>query len=614
MHSSRYLPAARCGLGLAVAACTPPSLARDIAELAPVFVSATRTPQALASVLADVRVIDSTQIRASGAATLTELLQSLGGVEIAASGGRGQTSGVFIRGSNANHVVLLIDGVRVHSASAGTNAFETIPLEQIERIEVLRGPASSLYGADAIGGVIQIFTRQAGGVQARVGAGSWRTLEASAAGSRTLGQTRLAAQGGHSRTRGFSATAPGNFSYDGDADAMRNRNLGLSVDHAWAAGQHVALRAMQSESTVHFDCGAGNDDVNRQRIGLAAIESRNRWSPHWQSIVRLARGGDDIDSRGGFCASRFRTWQDQASWQNDVAIAGGQVVAGFEARREQLDSSTRFTQTSRRIASAFGSYAAAHGAHGVHVSLRHDHNSQFSSRRTGNLAYGWQLDPAWRLSAGAGNAFKAPSFNDLYFPFTDFGGGFTFSGNPALRPERARSAELAARYATAGVQAGLTLFQNRIRDLIAVDSSASTVVNVGAARIRGVTLSGQVLDERWTARAELTRQDPVDEGSGTRLVRRARGFGSAGVTLTPGPWRAGVETVFSGSRFDSTANTPASRLGGYALLHLHAAYAMTHEWSVQLRLNNAADKHYELVQHYRTPGRNVFAALAYAAP
>jgi vitamin B12 transporter len=614
-------PAALCGKGLiplVLIACPPPLWAADATALPPVFVTAARAAQPLTNVLADVRVIDAEQIRAAGAATLTELLQSFGGVEIAASGGRGQTSGVFMRGSNANHVVLLIDGIRIQSASAGTNAFETIPLEQIERIEVLRGPASSLYGADAIGGVIQIFTRSgamnaANGLQGRVSAGTWKTREASGAVSRSWGATRVGVTAGYSDSRGFSATTASNFSFDPDPDGTRNRNLGLQIDHDWAAGQSVRLHALQSDSAVDFDCFGSSGDLNHQRIASTSLESRNRLAPDWQGVLRLARGSDDIVSRNGACASRFRTDQDQASWQNDVTLAAGQLILGLEARRERLDSDTSFTATTRRTASAFSSFGATLEAHSAQASLRYDRSDQFGGRASGSLAYAWQTSADWRFGAAAGNAFKAPSFNDLYFPFIDFGGGFTFVGNPQLRPERARSVEVSTRYQVRGLQADLTLFQNRIRDLIAVDSTASTVVNVDSARIRGATLNGNYSAEGWSVRFDVTRQNPIDEVRGTQLARRARVFGSAGVTATPGAWRLGIESVASGARFDSLGNAPQSRLGGYAVFNLHAGYALSREWSVSARLNNAAEKAYELVQAYQTPRRNAMVALEYAA-
>jgi vitamin B12 transporter len=515
-------------------------------------------------------------------------------------------SGVFLRGSNANHVVLLIDGVRINSATAGTNAFENIPLEQIERIEILRGPASSLYGADAIGGVIQIFTRREPRTQARLGAGRWKSREGSVGLGRELGATRWSLQAGYRESDSFSATSEGHpFSFDPDDDAYRNSSLGLSASHDWAEDQTLAASLLHSDGTTRFDGGAG--DVNRQKLTTASIESRNRLHADWRSTLRIARGRDDIDTDGSF-PSRFRTEQDQASWQNDVAALGGQWVAGLEWRRERVDSSTAYTRDRRTVRSAFGAYSAEWQGHLLQASVRRDDNSQFGAHTTGNLAYGLRLTPAWRLSASAGSAFKAPSFNDLYFPLS-----FGFSGNPDLEPERSRSAELGARYEAQGVQAGLTLFHTRIRELIAVDPSFSTVVNVNRARIRGATLHAAIERGDWTARGEFTHQDPRDAETDRQLVLRARRHASASLVFAPQPWRAGIELVASDTRYGTAANTPDSRLGGYALLNLHAGYALSREWSVSVRLNNAADKRYELVQDYNTPRRNVFVALDYAA-
>ena len=583
--------------------------AQSSGSLPGVVVTAARTPQPAGQVLADVRVIDSAQIERAGTMTFTELLQTHGGVEITANGGPGQVSGVFVRGSNPNHVVLLIDGVRINSATTGANAFEHIPLAQIERIEILRAPASSLYGADAIGGVIQVFTRQGGTrTNAHLGAGTWRTRDASVGLGREFGNTRLSLQAGWRGSRAFSATNEANtFSFDPDDDGHRNRNLGLALSHEWAAGQAVVLRALHSDSRTHFDAGPGTDDVSNQQLSSFALESRNRIRADWHSTLRIAQGSDHLDTEGAFPGS-FDTDQHQLSWQNDLAAFGGQLVAGIEWRREKVGGSTAYSSTRRDISSLFGGWSAAIDAHLLQASLRHDRNSQFGGRSTGNIAYGYSLTPAWRVSAGAGTAFHAPSFNDLYFPLS-----FGFSGNPALRPERSKSAELAARYEHDGSSAGLVVFENRIDDLIAVDPTFSTVINVNRARIRGTTLSAGHTGSVWYARAEWTQQRAVDADSGTQLVRRARTHGSLGGGASFGAWRFGADIVASGARFDSVANTPGSRMAAYELLHLHGAYAVNREWSIRARVNNVADKRYELAQGYNTPRRNLFVALEFAS-
>jgi vitamin B12 transporter len=591
----------------ALFACALPSVsAAQPVRMDPVVVTATRIPQPVSSLLSDVRIIDSTDIANAGNQSLIELLQSQGGVEIATNGGPGQVSGVFMRGTNANHVVVLIDGVRVNSATSGTNAFENIPLNQIERIEILRGPASSLYGADAIGGVIQIFTRREGNrTSLSAGLGTWNTQRYSAGFAREIGTTRLSVQAGYDNTRGFSATNDRNaFSFNPDNDPYRNKNLGANLSHAWAPGQELALRALVSEGTAHFDSGPGSDDVNRQRLATYALESRNQLRANWSSTMRLARGTDDIQTLGSFPGG-FRTDQDQVSWQNDIAAAGGQIALGLEYRQENVDSSTDYSLTRRTIRSVFAGYSGALGANLLQASARRDDNSQFGARTTGNLAYGYKITPDWRLSAAAGTAFKAPSFNDLYFvsPF--------FSGNPDLKPERAASRELAANYDNGTQRAGLTLFHNQIRDLIAVDPTFSTVINVNEAKIRGGTLHMGADAADYRLKAEVTREEATDQATGKLLPRRAKTFGSLSVARIAGPLWVGAEIVASGERFDTVANSPSSRLAGYALLNLRASYALSPAYAVSLRWNNVLDKEYELVRGYNTPGSNMFVSLEY---
>jgi vitamin B12 transporter len=594
---------------LSVACCPVHVAAQSTSSLPPAVVTAARLPQQADSVLADVSVIEAADIERAGPVPLIELLRTHGGVEITSNGGAGQVSGVFLRGSNPNHVVVLVDGVRINSATTGANAFEHIPLAQIERIEILRGPASSLYGADAIGGVIQIFTRRAGSyAQARASAGTWHTAELSGGIGREFGTTRISVNAGYSDSDGFSATNETHpFSFNPDDDGYRNRNAGLHASHAWRTGHELALRALYSDGRAQFDNGPGSDDVNRQRLSSIALESSDRWTAAWRSLLRLARSADHLDTSGSF-PGEFDTDQDQFTWQNDIAAFAGRIAAGLEWRREEVGGSTAYTTTRRNIASAFGGYAGEFDAHQLQASLRVDDNSQFGTHTTGNLAYGYRLTPAWRVSAGAGTAFKAPSFNDLYFPPS-----FGFAGNPNLEPERSRSAEAALRYQQGHWSAGATVFENRIDDLIAIDPSFTTVINVDRARIRGLTLGADYGDSTWRARIEWTHQDPVDLATGNQLVRRARNHANASAGVVLGPWRGDVEWVVSSERYGTVANTPESRMGGYGLVNLRAAYAISPQWSLAARLNNATDKRYELVQGYNTAERALFVTLEYAA-
>lgn len=572
-----------------------------------IVVTGARIAQAVADSPLDVRVITREQIDRAGSIGLPELLQQLGGVEISATGGAGQPAALFLRGSNSSHVVLLIDGVRVNSATTGTSAFEHLPLAQIERIELLLGPASGLYGADAIGGVVQVFTRRDEGASVRLGAGSERTRSASASLGGRQGDTTASLTLGWRESTPASATNADNaFSFNADADPYRNAHLAALLEHGWARGHTLALRATHADARTHFDAGAGSDDVNRQRLQTLALESRDTLAAGWSSLLRLARGSDALAVSGAF-PGRFRTDQDQFTWQHQVAAAGGQFVGGVDWRRENVDSDTAYVEDTRRVGAVFVGWSGAPAAgHGVQVALRHDRDSQFGGHGSGNLGWHWGFAPGWRVSAAAGSAFKAPSFNDLYYPLQ-----WGYGGNPDLEPERSRSLEAGLRHQAGAFTHALTLFQNRIDDLIVINDSFTTVENIASARIRGLTLRAGWTAGAWALRAEATAQDPENAGTGTQLVRRAKRFGSAGLDWRAGALTLGAEWVGVGARYDDTANSAAARLAGYGLVNLSARWRVQPGWTLGARVDNAGDKAYTQVRGYTPPGRRVFLSLAY---
>ncbi len=580
----------------------------DVVEsMDPVIVTATRSAQPLSQTLADVLIINAADIAASGKQNLAELLQAQGGAEMATNGGAGQVSALFLRGTNSNHVLVLIDGVRVNSATSGTNALEHIPLDQIERIEIVRGPASSLYGADAIGGVVQIFTRRgAENFSTSVTLGSYNAQKYSAAYGTQWGNTRAHVQVGYSTSEGFSATNDRNvFSFNPDRDGNQNKNISVSLSQQYSPQQSIGLSLLRTHAITHFDSGPASDDLNRQTLSTYLIDFNNKFTSGWQSKLQFARSLDDLNTSGVF-ASLFATTQNQLLWQNNVKVDGGDVVFGFDSVRQRVNSDTAFTEIARTINGAYAGVNGKSGSQDFHISLRRDHTAQFGSHETGSVAYGFHFTPAWRARVNVGNAFKAPSFNDLYYPEQ-----FGFKGNPALKPERSRSAEAALEYRANHVTLRLTHFRSRLDDLITIDPSFSTVENLAHARINGTTLHYSQGFGGLALRGDITTQNPEDAATGHQLIRRAKHFGSAGVTHSVGTWNVGVDVVASGARFDSASNEAATRMGGYGLVNLHSVKKLTPNINLSLHLNNVLDKKYALAQGYNTSGREVWATIGW---
>jgi vitamin B12 transporter len=305
--------------------------------------------------------------------------------------------------------------------------------------------------------------------------------------------------------------------------------------------------------------------------------------------------------------SEFRTDQDQATWQNTVRLGTTSLIAGVEYLGQKIDTTTAFAIDKRTIRSAFAGFSGDYGSHGLQANVRRDDNSQFGAPTTGTVAYGYRFTPQVKVRAAYGTAFHAPTFNDLYFP------GF---GNADLQPERSRNVEAGLDYQSGQSRFSATAFDNRVSDLIVFTfdpvTSTSRPENVAKARIKGLELSWQarVLDTQL--RAKLTLQDPKAESTGFQLQRRAKRHGSVIANRAFGSWRVGAEVVASAERFDSANEAPASRLGGYGVVNVTAAVSLTPDWSVEGRWNNVADRKYQLVQGFATPGSNVFVSVKWA--
>ena len=585
-----------------------------------IVVTPTRTPEKASAVISDISVITAKDIAAAGQTTLVELLQAQPGVELKQSGGPGSQASVSIRGGNSGHTLVLVDGLRVGSATAGTTPLENISLDQVERIEILRGPASSLYGADAVAGVIQIFTKQGHGApkpSVTVGAGSAGLVQGHANYGGEVGDTRFSLGAGYSRTRGgFSAARPGIYGYNPDKDGDINRSAHLNVDQAIDGRNHIGITAMGNLDYVDFDDGTAKDVAHNQ-VNDLAVYWKSRVSDHWTSQLRAGLGQNHTENFSlGIPTSRFDTDQAQYLWQNDFALGVGNLTASLEHNDQRVSSTTAFTETSRTINAGQVGYLGQWGAQTLQASLRHDDYSDFGGHTSGMAGYAYALNAAWRASASYGTSFKAPTFNDMYWP-----NQYGFQGNPNLKPEQGRNLELSLRYQQGLNQASATAYRNRVSDLIVYVPffPISTMANVNRATLEGITLEGATELAGVRIHASMDWLQATDDATGHFLNYRARRHGTLDVSKALDRWTLGATLVASGSRFADSSNSVS--LPGYARLDVRAQYRINPDWDVLMRVNNVLNADYQLVAGYNTsfqlvpayntPGINGLIALQY---
>ncbi len=583
---------------LPVWAQSPPQLPGSV-------VTASRTAQRADELVSDVVVINRTDIEKSTGRTLPEILARAPGIQFSANGGLGKNSSVSIRGAEARHTVLLIDGVRFGSATTGSPNWDTIPVDMIERIEILKGPASALYGSEAVGGVVQIFMRK--GVQglapyASLTLGSYGHRQVTAGVSGGSGPLTYSLGVQKTRDKGFSTTNPkvqfGN--YNPDTDGFDQNSLNTSVAYQLSRDWKVDAGLLAADSTNHTDDGPGRDTQykGKSRVVRAGVEGRVLAG--WKTQLRYSQGADSnraLVAAPSVFPSLFKTTQNQLTWQNDVDTPFGVVVAGVERLEQKVDSTTKYTVTERTISSAFVGLNGSAGPHSWQVNARRDKNSQFGTSSTGFGGYGFAITPQWRVNASYGTSFVAPSFNQLYFP--NF-------GNPSLQPERGRNTDLGVTWSDAGQTVKLVRFDNKIRGFISNTTIASSIPQ---ARIDGYTLSYNGSFGALSLNASLDALDPRNELTGKHLARRSSNQARLGADYAVGEWALGGSVLRAGNSFDDAANT--REVAGRTTADLYVDYAVNPEWKLQTKLNNVTNKQYETIYGYNQPGRAVYVTLSY---
>lgn len=580
-----------------------------------VVVTASRLEQQLKDTIAHTTVITAKDIRDSQAVDVTSLLRREAGFEFVQNGGIGSASGVFMRGGDGRQVLVLIDGVRVGSATLGTTAIENVMLDEVERVEIVRGNVSALYGANAIGGAIQIFTKQGYGApraDAQATAGSRGTSRITAGYRGSVENTRFSLNVSQFETAGFSALDPKLAPRaNADNDGYRNRSFSGQVAQRLATGHEIGVRAYQSAGKVEFDNAFGAP-TDRHRsdntLSTYAVYSRNALASFWGSRLMLAEGSDKSKNFTNDAApTRFNTGNTQLQWQNDFKLAKEHVLtAGLERQQQRVDSTTAYPVTGRNVNSSMLAYSGRLGAHQLQAGTRRDQYSDFGNADTWLAGYGYDIDARWKATAMRSSAFTAPTFNQLFFP------GF---GNPKLQPEKTYSDEFGLQYAADKHLLRVAAFRTRYQNLIetvAVTPAIFLPQNVARARVEGTELSYTGQLGRWDFRMSLTVQDPINTTTGAQLRRRGTTFGNLVASTTLAGWRLSGEVIVGSSRPDNNIATGAPvTLGGYKVVNLTARYPVSKNSHITARLENAFDAKYQLAHGYNVPGRGLFVSLGW---
>ena len=584
------------------AASALPALAQN--QLKDTVVTASRLEQRSRDALQANLVLTREDIDRSQAIDLPGLLKGATGVEWAQTGGSGTLATAFIRGAESRHTLVLVDGVPVNNLNFNTAALEHIPLSNIERIEVVRGNASALYGSSALGGVIQIFTREAtdvpyGGITVQAGSRGFGQLQAGA-GVKLGSGTRLSFTAEALKDNGFNAIdqakRPGT-NPDDDGYSRRSWSFGVSQDIGIGK---IGLSARESTGLTAYDSQFGpatQADESRFHLQGAALTGQFKLGSAVSLDVALTTQADrlnaDVTAFPYFVNSKGEGASASLRWQ----VAPGQnLTAGIESTRQSIESDTVYNTASRTQNSARLGYLGDFDRHQVQLNLREDKYSDFGSATTWLAGYGFRLSDAWRVSAQASTGFNAPTFNDLYFPF---------GGNANLRPEKVESAEIALQYATATQEVRLVLFDNRFKDLIGLDAFFNSV-NVNEARNNGAEISYRGKFADTTVTGGYTAQNPMNLTTNTRLNRRAQTLANLGVEHGMGAWGLGAKVRYAGERLDGV-----NKLGAYTVADISVSYKWSPAVKLYGRIDNLLDAKYETVYGYNTGGTKVFAGLSW---
>ncbi|MDO4238314.1 TonB-dependent receptor [Pseudomonas sp.] len=587
-------------------------------KLSDVVISANRQVQARNDSSAANTVFTRADIDRLQPDSVTDLLSRVPGVQVAPTGGRGSLPGIYIRGTKSAQSLVLVDGQRIANTTSGDSGLQYLNVDQIERVEVLRGSRSVIYGSDAIGGVIQVFTRRNAeqGLQPRVklGFGSHQTWERSVGLSGGDEQTRFNLGASLDETAGINSTHQ-SFPSDGDHDAYRNQSLSLNLSHSFSDALELGFNLLDNRGKSEYDNSFGRYDfATGQSFGQKpytdyTVSSAGGYvdatlSKGWQSRLELGHSENRDTKRDTLSDdfSVFNTYRDSVNWQNDLTLnERNSLIVGGDWYEDRFHGSTAFTEDSRWNRAAF----VQHRFHGewfsTELGLRRDQNQQFGGQNSWSGTLTVPINPDNDVLLSYSEGLRAPTFNDLYYPDTQY-------SNPNLQPETSKSYEVQWRSQLAdSTRLEASLYRTDLSDAIILDGGKPQ--NVASARINGVEAALKQELFGWQGNLGVSLIDPRDRDSGHTLARRARRTLNLDLDRQFDKVGVGASWQAISSSYDDEANR--NRLGGYALLGLRSSWALNREVSLSLKVDNVLDKSYarakysylEGYQNYREAAR-----------
>ena len=607
-----------------LAAClsvTSVSALSEVSQALPqVVVTASRNEQAHEDALPHTSILTRDDIRNSSSIDLPSLLQREAGIQVVQSGGLGQDTSLFLRGSTAKQVLILLDGVPLRrEAWSAAPALEHILPAQIERIEIIRGNVSAIYGSGAVGGVIQIFTQKPdnGSRQSffvETGAQGMTTVTGSVSGQFNTTRYSLSATGVSSD--GISARNTAQYpTENADRDGYRNNSVSGLFAQEWRTGQELGLRLYANSGRYDFDgLGSGiSTDIGKGKSTqeTLAVFSKNKISPSWDSTFTISQNRTRNDSKYDSTDPSVYVYyirdagQNQlAQWANQIRLSDTTILnVGAESGRDTLDSTDLLASSTasyaRNRSSVYSGINSTLDRHQFQFNLRRDAIDQAGSEVTDYAGYAYTLTSGLKFIASSSSAFNAPTLIQQFDP--------TY-GNSTLRAERARSREFGIQQKIGNGLIRLTAFRTTTRDQFSYDPTTYVTVNIDRARNEGIEMSGYGEWAGTNFRVSLTLQDPVNLSTGETLSRNAKTLASLSASRKYGLWNVGGDVSYTGSRTDTESS---QQLSAYWLINMTARYEVTRQWSVHARLINLLNENYQTAYGYNQLPRSVFVGMSW---